>query len=83
MCYEWNYKSEIEIFLSLILGQPAAIDRAITYIKLDFIGVKYMEQFKDKSSQEFKTMAHHIEQEVRNGAFFLSCQNFKYNENVI
>ena len=70
MCYEWNYKSEIEIFLSLILGQPAAIDRAITYIKLDFIGVKYMEQFKDKSSQEFKTMAGDIEQGVRN---FLSC----------
>ena len=66
MCYEWNYKSEIEIFLSLILGPPAAIDKAITYIKLDFIGVKYMEQFKDKSSQEFKTMAGDIEQEVRN-----------------
>ena len=58
--------------LLLILGPPAHIDETIFYIKLDFIGVKYMEQYKDKSSQEFKRMAGDIEQEVKSGLFF--CQ---------
>ena len=54
----------------LILGKPADIDTTRFYIKLDFIGIKYMEQYKDKSSQEFKRMADNIEKEVKNGLFF-------------
>ena len=34
-------------------------------MKLDFIGEKYIEEYKEKSSQEFKKMVGNIEQEVK------------------
>ena len=61
--------SSITLF-SLVLGSlegnkpkfdPAANK---VHIKLDVIGEKYLQKYKDKSSQEFKTMASEIEQEV-------------------
>lgn len=34
-------------------------------MKLDFIGVKYIEEYKEKSNQKFKEMVRDIEHEVK------------------
>ena len=67
---EVTIKAPSITLFSLVLGSlednkpkfdPAANK---VHIKLDVIGEKYLQKYKDKSSQEFKKMASEIEQEV-------------------
>ena len=44
------------------------------YIKLDFIRVKYVKEYQDETSQEFKKMADSIKQEVKNLIGFIFNQ---------
>ena len=36
------------------------------YLKLDFIGEKYIKEYQDKSSQQFKLLSGKIKDEVNN-----------------
>ena len=55
----------MKFVLFLFLGPPQHQDIKSYYIKIDLIGVKYVKEFEDKSSQEFKNMACNIEEEVK------------------
>ena len=50
---------------AFLLGPPSNITKSNQIrVKLDFVGVKYLEEFKEKSSQKFQEIAAEIEQEV-------------------
>ena len=56
---------QLKFVLFLFLGATQHQDIKSYYIKIDLIGVKYVKEFEDKSSQEFKDMACDIEEEVK------------------
>ena len=64
----WNiwFQEEIavEIILLIFLGSPRDSNIPPLYFKLDFVGVEYVKEYEDKSSQEFKKMSCDVEKEV-------------------
>ena len=54
--------------------------KKIFFVKLDFIGVNYVEKYKEKSSEEFQSMSTEIKREV---SFMLYLSVRKVMENLV
>ena len=54
--------------------------KKIFFVKLDFIGVNYVEKYKKKSSEEFQSMSTEIKREV---SFMLYLSVRKVMKNLV
>ena len=54
--------------------------KKIFFVKLDFIGVNYVEKYKEKSSEEFQSMSTEIKREV---SFMLYLSGRKVMKNLV
>lgn len=54
--------------------------KKIFFVKLDFIGVNYVEEYKEKSSEEFQSMSTEIKREV---SFMLYLSVRKVMKNLV
>ena len=71
MNYQFQLESTTKVCsVAIIAGPPGSstLPKNEIYMKLDIIGVKYIKEYKEKSSQEFKKMVGNIKQEVSSTA---------------